>query len=167
MSPDERAAQSTLARLRSEIADDRAAMKRCLRDLDEARALWARSRDDRAATTLGAYAIHGWYTALEAIFERTARALDGDCPSGTSWHRDLLSQASTTIASVRPEIVPRALLADLTRLLNFRHFFRHGYGAELDVALVETEATRLDTMRGRVDAALDAFLAFLDGAQVP
>jgi len=36
--------------------------------------------------------LHGFYAGIERIFVSIAREVDGSVPSGSDWHRDLLTQ---------------------------------------------------------------------------
>jgi hypothetical protein len=157
MSPEARASLAELARLHGELKADRAAMRSCL----------AEARDDEARLAespyrvVAAVALHGWYTGLETLLGRVARVLDRTLPAGETWHRDLLSQAMAEVPSVRPEVLPRSLYSDLVSLLEFRHFFRHAYDVALDPPKVKLNLTRMSAAFPAVDAALDAFEAFL------
>lgn len=164
MSPEQAGAATALARLRGEIADDRAAMSRRARDLEEALRRLAQTPDDLAAIALEAWALHGWYTALESLLERVARQLDSELPAGERWHRELLAQAIVDVPGLRPAVLPRTLRADLDELLAMRHFLRHAYGAELDAHRLAAQAVRLRTVAPAVEQALDAFDAFLASA---
>jgi ribonuclease HepT-like protein len=164
MSPDQAGAVAALARLRGEMADDRAAMARRKSDLDEALRRLALAPTDPAAIALEAWSLHGWYTALESLLERVARQLDAEVPEGERWHRELLAQATVDVPGVRPAVLPRATRADLEELLGMRHFLRHAYGAELDGRRLAAQAERLRDVAPAVEQALDAFDAFLAGA---
>ncbi len=167
MSPEQAASAAAVARLRGELADDRTAMSRRTRDLDEAQVRLDRTPGDPAALALAAWALHGWYTALETLLERIARHLDSDLPDGDRWHRELLSQMVVEVPGLRPAVLPKAVRGDLEALLAFRHFVRHAYGADLDPDKVEAEARRLRTAAPGVEEALNAFDAFLIGALGP
>src|SRR5262249_26102388 len=65
--------------------------------------------------------IHGWYTALEAALERTARLLDETVPSGPGWHADLVSQLASAVPGLRPAVVDPDLEIALAELRKFRH----------------------------------------------
>lgn len=164
MAPEERGAIAALTRLRAEIADDRAALTRCVRDLDDATTRLSITRDDRAALALCAFAIHAWYTGLETICERIARQLDGTVPTGDRWHRELLTQLSVEVPGVRPAAIPRSTVTDLGSVLAFRHFFRHAYGVDLDPNRLDEEAQRVRRLRPTIDGSLDAFDEFLSRA---
>lgn len=165
MSPEQAGAAAALARLRGEIADDRAAMARRRADLDDAWRRLATTPNDTAAIALQAWALHGWYTELESLLERVARQLDAEVPEGDRWHRELLAQMAVDVPGLRPAVLPRALLSDLHERLSLRHFLRHAYGADLDAAKLDAQATRLRGVATAVEAALDDFGRFLEAGQ--
>jgi hypothetical protein len=164
MSPEQAGTTAALARLRGEIASDRRAMSRRFADLEEAQRRLATSPTDPAALALEAWAIHGWYTALESLVERVARQLDCEVPTGERWHRALLAQATVEVPGVRPAVVPAELRADLEELLAARHFLRHAYGLELDPAKLGAHVTRLRAVAAPLEGALDGFEGFLTKA---
>jgi hypothetical protein len=166
MSPEQVATAAAIARLRGEIAEDRASMARRARDLAESTRRLRLDPNDPAAAALEAWAIHGWYTGFESILERIARQLDREVPTGERWHRELLAQALVEVPGVRIAIVPSGLRADLEELLAARHFLRHAYGADLDPAKLAEQANRLRGVAPAVDTALDAFDAFLAKAVI-
>lgn len=164
MSPEERATVLEITRLRAEIAADRDAMRRCIEDVRDLMDSWDDQPPQRPHLVLGAVAVHGWYTGLEALLERVARQLDGEVPVGERWHQTLLSQAMVDLPGLRPALLPRALEGDLRALLGFRHFFRHAYGLNLDPERLKLDVERLLRIAPTVSNALDAFDAFLQRA---
>jgi hypothetical protein len=166
MSPEQVATAASIARLRGEIAEDRASMARRTRDLAESARRLLIDPNDPAAAALEAWAIHGWYTGFESILERIARQLDRDVPAGERWHRELLAQAVVEVPGVRIAIVSNGLRADLEELLAARHFLRHAYGSDLDPVKLAEQANRLRRVAPSIEAALDAFDAFLASAAV-
>jgi len=164
MSPEQRASLAELARLRAELAADRAAMGRALVDVEAVLSSWGEEAPDRAHLALAAVALHGWYGGLEAVLERAVRALDGAVPAGDAWHRDLLSQAMVEVPGVRPAILERSLSRPLLGLMEFRHFFRHAYGVELDPGKLSENLQRAAAVAPEVDGDLDHFDAFLEQA---
>jgi hypothetical protein len=163
LSDDRRAVRAALARLRAEIGVDRAALADRLADARDVLAAWT-DPPDKAQLALAAVALHGWYTGLEALCERVARAIDREVPTGDASHRALLSQAMTELDGLRPAVVPRALEPELVELLSFRHFFRHAYAVPLDPGRLVPHLQRLAQLAARVEIALDAFDAFLAAA---
>jgi hypothetical protein len=164
MSPDRSAAAAALARLLGEIQNDRVAMARRAHDLADAKARLGRTPSDAAGLALEAWAIHGWYTALETLLERVARQLDAEVPTGDRRHRELLAQCTVEVPGVRPAVLPRDVRGDLDALLALRHFLRHAYGADLDEQRLRIEGDRLLKLTPIVTSALDAFEAFVSGA---
>jgi hypothetical protein len=163
MSPDERASIAQLERLRQELADDRRALEQHAAEARALAAEWAAPVGQRTLVLAGA-TVHFYFTALESILERVARALDQEVPGGERWHLELLSQGTVEVPGVRPAVLPRSLLPELSSLLGFRHFFRHGYAAVLEEERVHHELERVAAVDLEVAAALDAFDRFLEAA---
>ena len=164
MSPDEKAAVLGIARLRGEIVADREAMRQCFGEACGVITTWGEQPPERPYLVVGAVALHGWYTGLEAVLERVARQLDGEVPTGDRWHQALVSQAMVELPGLRPAVLPRSLEPDLRALLGFRHFFRHAYALNLDPAKLKIEVERLRRVAPLVSKALDAFDTFLQRA---
>ncbi|OGQ25598.1 MAG: hypothetical protein A2138_04255 [Deltaproteobacteria bacterium RBG_16_71_12] len=162
MGPDQAASVSMLARLRRELAADRAALDARAAELGRA----AGRLNDEPWQAACAVALHAWYTCLETIIERSARALGEALPHGPSSHRDLLSLGMTEVPGLRPALIPERLGPDLEALLAFRHFFRHAYAVPLDPARLREHARRVDRIAAEVTAALGAFDSFLHAAVV-
>jgi hypothetical protein len=74
--------------------------------------------------------IQGLYKRLEAILKQLAIEIDGACPSGDAWHRDLVLQASLQ-TDERPAMISTETAKQLGELLSFRHAVRHNYASEL------------------------------------
>ena len=101
--------------------------------------------------------LHGWYTGLEALLERVARLLEGSVPDGPSSRQDLLRDMTLSLPGIRPAVIDRSRLADLTELLSFRHFFRHAYAVPLDEEAMRRHAQRLGQVHQGVVADLTSF----------
>lgn len=95
----------------------------------------ARTRAAFLATTL-----HHAYGAVETALVRIARVIDEDVPTGPSWHRELLARMARPFGDTRSAVLSEASHRLLGKLLTFRHFFRHAYGTELDLAELESLA---------------------------
>jgi hypothetical protein len=61
------------------------------------------------------------------------------------------------LAVVRPAVIDRTRLGDLSELLAFRHFFRHAYAVALDEAELRNHATRLERTHPGVREDLRGF----------
>lgn len=164
MDPETQATKTAIARLRREMASDRAAMEDRGKEACDLLHEWGDPAPERTKLIVASVALHGWYTALEALLERAVRELDQGVPQGAASRRALLSQAMTEIDGLRPAIVPETLQSELTALLGFRQFFRHAYAVELEPAKLVIELRRLERVEPDVRAALETFDVFLAAA---
>ncbi len=160
----EPAALTRLARLRREMDVDRSALEARAAEAQELLGAWSRSGSlPRPELIVLAVNLHGYYTALEAIFERVAKLLDEEMPTGPYWHLELIEQMRTAVPGLRPEILPGSVVEDLQELRKFRHFFRNAYVLDLDPAAVRGHAERLGRIHPDVVSHLATFRAHLDG----
>jgi len=109
------------------------------------------------ATAFLAVKLHAWYTAFESILERIARVVEGGLSAGPAYHQDLLRGMTLPLAEVRPAVISRERLPDLSDMLAFRHFFRHAYAISLDEAELRRHAARLQRLHPGVRQDLRAF----------
>ena len=100
------------------------------------------------------------YEGIENIFERIAREVDMDLPSGAEWHKKLLAQMTERRAA-RPPVISEETAVLLGELLDFRHKVRNIYAEELIYELIEAHAKTIHALFARVCADLDAFAAAL------
>ncbi|MHA1730762.1 MAG: hypothetical protein ACTSU5_02410 [Promethearchaeota archaeon] len=75
--------------------------------------------------------LHDFYTGIERIFRRIATSLDGEVPTGSNWHSDLLMRMTLEIPNTRPRVIDESLADDIHEYLRFRHLFRNLYGFKL------------------------------------
>ncbi|GJM41876.1 MAG: hypothetical protein DHS20C20_21580 [Ardenticatenaceae bacterium] len=75
--------------------------------------------------------LHGFYTAVEQIFEDIARTIDQNVPDGSQWHRDLLLQMSAELKEVRPAVIRRETRHCLDQFRGFRQVVRNVYSFTL------------------------------------
>lgn len=108
-----------------------------------------------------AVALHHFYSAAEAGFERIARTFEGPPSSSERWHSELLFAMGVEVPLLRPAVLGQTSAALLREALAFRHFFRHAYAVPLDPHRLEPLARRLLSGRPALNADLDAFEAFL------
>lgn len=125
---------ASIQRLRAEVASDLAAFNGRVAELARMAPF---ASAGPAHLAYAAVALHHGYGAFEAALARVVRVLDGELPGGRDWHQSLLHVATLDIEGVRPALVSTATVARLRQLLGFRHFFRHGYGVELDALRLE------------------------------
>lgn len=151
--------KARLQRLRAEIGSDREAFEG---RIDELRRLdLASPRTAEADLAQTALALHHAYSAVESLFERVSRTIEGSLPEGADWHHALLDSMALEIEDVRPRVLGDDSVRLLRRLLGFRHFLRHAYAVELDrerlVALREDALALQPDLAADLDA-LDLFL---------
>lgn len=72
--------------------------------------------------------LHNCFGAMESALERLIEAVDGSLPTGRNYHTELIRRAEASVPDIRPSIISPALAADLQRLRQYRHAFRHAYG---------------------------------------
>ena len=75
------------ARIRGEVPELGRAVERAVNAWLKGRAL---SEDREVYVDSAALNVHGFYSALERVFELIASHLDQSLPAGDTWHRDLL-----------------------------------------------------------------------------
>lgn len=163
MSPEQTATAALLARLRQELAVDREALRRMESKLRSLQTSPPQPLDE-AHLAFGAVCIHGWYTGLETLIERVLTAIDQSTPSGARSHAELLSQAAIELPGMRPALFPHALVGTLSKVLSFRHFFRHAYAVEWDPEEIRKNIERVLMLEPSIRTALDAFDGFLQEA---
>lgn len=128
MSPNEIVVRALLA----EIRDDLAALDHLVGRIAEIRPRVATLTPPDPVQVMAAAAyLHHAYTAIEAIHERIVVRIDGVRPSGDRSHTELLTLVALDVPGVRPAVIEANTRAQLSRLLRFRHFFRHAYRIDL------------------------------------
>lgn len=105
--------------------------------------------------------LHGFYSGLERIFEKTASLIDGNVPSGANWHQELLNQMSIEIPGVRPAVISSELKDLLEDYRGFRHVVRNVYTYHLNPEKMEPLVAKLRKVFEQSDAELTAFARFL------
>ena len=83
-----------------------------------------------------AFNLHSFYTGIERIFEAIAKQIDQYQPSGSNWHKQLLTQMIVEVPDIRPGIISATTYETLDELRRFRHVVRKIYAYELDPNLI-------------------------------
>ena len=96
------------------------------------------------------------YNGIEKIFERIAREVDRHIPTGSRWHKNLLSQM-TEQRPERPPVVSQNTSIQLEKLLEFRHKVNNIYGEELKYEETEPHAKSIDALFARASQDLRTF----------
>lgn len=100
------------------------------------------------------------YSGIERIFERIAREVDMQMPSGSRWHNDLLEQMAKRQPE-RPPVISPNTLPRLKELLDFRHKVNNIYREELIYEKAEEHAKPIGELFATVSKELDTLIAFL------
>ncbi|NIR51490.1 hypothetical protein GWO43_23210 [candidate division KSB1 bacterium] len=108
-----------------------------------------------------ALSLHSFYTGLENIFRSIATKVDGDLPTGESWHSDLLIQMSTPLKQVRPNVISETILEHLRDLLAFRHRIRNIYSFKINEKQVTRICKDLAAHKKVLFTELNEFVQFL------
>ena len=87
------------ARIRSELPE----LERLVRRVNDGWQRAAQTGDDLYLDGV-ALNLHGFYNALEKIFERIADATGESIPDGANWHRGLLQQMGVEVVGIRPAV---------------------------------------------------------------
>lgn len=80
--------------------------------------------------------LHGFYTGVERILYLIAREIDGNVPTGSDWHKQLLNQMLVEIPTVRASVLSEKTYQELNEFRGFRHVVRSLYAYKLDVSRV-------------------------------
>jgi hypothetical protein len=151
-------ARTVKLRLISELGDDRASLEDLARSTASLLDPAADARDEWMRPLALAFVIERWFTAAGATLSRALRALDGDVPTGGTWHQELLRPSVASIEGGRPALLSREALVDMQELLKFRHLARRGYEAAPEQARMVEHGKRVQ----RANAALAISFATLD-----
>jgi predicted nucleotidyltransferase len=158
MSPSE-VASAVRWRLASDIETELASQTKVAERIATLRARLGSEPDDWILAAAMAFEIERWYTAVESLFVRILRTLEGDVPTGPAHHWEVMRVASLAVEPLRPALIPAAAEGDLRELLGFRHFARHAYDVEPEPARMLEHADRV----ARLQLALTASMAQLVG----
>ena len=61
--------------------------------------------------------LHDFYSAAERVFRHIANEIDGDLPSGSSWHIQLLQRMATDLETIRPAVIDSTSARQLGKYL--------------------------------------------------
>lgn len=152
-----------LTRLVAELRADLSAAQSLREKLEP----WANKLADADESLFPAALLHHFYTAIETFLGRSIRVFEGDTPGGAGSHAQLLHLAARALPGVRPEIISPEQQAWLRELLDFRHFFRHGYAAVYRAERLR-ELALLATLRwDELERRLEEFVTFCESCARP
>jgi hypothetical protein len=105
--------------------------------------------------------LHGFYSAIERIFERIALTIDDTMPSGANWHQELLNQMTIEVPGIRPAVISSVVKDQLEEYRGFRHIVRNVYAYHFNPEKIENLVAGLTSLFSKFDAELKSFAVFL------
>jgi len=132
--------------------------------VERVRTGWERAKQSGDDYYLDSVALnlHGFYSAVEKIFEQIAVVLDQTKPEGKNWHQDLLRQMGAEIKLVRPPVISAKTRDDLGDYRGFRHVVRNVYTFQLSPPKMEPLVNKLPEVFERLEEEIEEFLSFLE-----
>jgi hypothetical protein len=119
------------------------------------------NKPDLVEITALASVLHSFYNGLENIFLSIAKGIDMDVPTGSQWHRDLLTRMQEN-TSHRGTVLRVETTQKLADYMGFRHFYRHSYSFFLEWNELEKLLTPLAEVWAQVKTELQLFIDGLD-----
>jgi hypothetical protein len=145
------------SRIRSELPD----IERLVRRVNKAWEHANRTGDDLYLDSV-ALNLHGFYGALERLFELIASTADHKVPEGADWHQRLLEQLTSEVPRVRPAVISRTVKDALDDFRGFRHVVRNIYTFNIDRNRLQRLVANAPGTAGSVAKELAAFADFLE-----
>lgn len=105
--------------------------------------------------------IHDFFNVVEDVAYRVSQEVNGETPGGPDSHKRLIERMTFSVPRRRRRLFSAELIDDLNKLLQFRHFFRHKYGVELDWTKVRDHGERVAQLAPRLEADIAAFAEWL------
>jgi len=106
--------------------------------------------------------LHGFYSALEKLFELILRNIDKKTLPSKTWHQDLLKIMSQSAESVRPAVISNDTYKRLDKFLRFRHLVRNIYATNLIPQKIELLIEDLGLLWPNLRRELLSFAGFLE-----
>ncbi|MBI1986991.1 MAG: nucleotidyltransferase domain-containing protein [Nitrospinae bacterium] len=154
--------QYSLEALKGLIEDELKGLERVVTAMDEDLTQRSNPPTPRELRSMSAL-LHEFYAAIESIFRRIATHMGEGLPRGSHWHLDLLEQMATARGGGRPAVIDEALWAMLKDYLDFRHFFRHAYGYELEWVRLRPPAEGMAGVLMQFQSQLEGFFQAMEG----
>lgn len=148
--------EKTISRIKFEIEQ----IDRLLESYEDLLAKTHRTTPDLIEITAIASVLHSFYNGLENIFLTIAKGIDQESPTGSQWHRKLLTQMAKP-TSHRPAVLTIETMHQLVDYLGFRHFYRHSYSFFLEWSELEKLVTTLPHTWEKTKGEIKDFVADL------
>ena len=116
---------------------------------------------DLLQKTVMANILHSFYTGIEKIFERIAKEIDKNVPTGNKSHQELLNNMYVK-NNIRKAVINEEIYLLLNEYMKFRHFFRHAYSFQLNWAKMKPLAETLFDIWENLKRQLLSFISVLE-----
>lgn len=93
-----------LVKLAREIRTELQQLERSVQRSEEGWKRFQQTSDELYLDSV-ALSLHNFYSGLERLFERIARAIDSTLPEGANWHQLLLLQMTNEMPPFRPAVI--------------------------------------------------------------
>jgi hypothetical protein len=146
-------------RIRKELDDLKRLVSRANRAIETAR---RNPQDTDLYLDSAALNLHDVYSGFERLFKQIAATVDGNVPSSSEWHRELLEQMGLDLPQVRPNVLTADSIRILDEYLRFRHIVRNVYTFSFDAERVGRLVNEMNVGFGQVERELLIFADFLE-----
>lgn len=106
-----------------------------------------------------AYQIHNLYCSVEDLLKLVASAFENNIGASGNWHRALLLRMSQPVEGIRPAFLSEETFDLMMKLNNFRHMFRHAYGADIEMDQLQGNLVAAQRLYDLIAQDIDAFLS--------
>ncbi|MEO0807489.1 MAG: hypothetical protein AAFY33_14400 [Cyanobacteria bacterium J06643_4] len=110
-----------------------------------------------------AYQIHNLYCSVEDLLKLVASTFENHIGSKGNWHEILLLRMSQPIEGIRPAFLSEETFGLMRKLKNFRHMFRHAYGADIELDQLRGNIVAAQKLYDLIDRDMNTFLSQLTG----
>lgn len=105
--------------------------------------------------------LHDFFGGVERIFQQIGTTVDGELPSGSDWHRQLMEQMQRDILDLRPPVLSTDVISSLDEFRRFRHVVRNIYAFEFDPEQIERLVRQMSVIFAQIRTELLVFVRFL------
>jgi hypothetical protein len=105
--------------------------------------------------------LHDFFGGLERIFQQIGTTVEGELPTGSDWHRQLMVQMQNDMPDLRPPVVSTEVIHTLDEFRRFRHVVRNIYAFEFDPKQIERLVNQMSDVFAQIRTELLVFASFL------
>jgi hypothetical protein len=146
-------------RIHKELEDIARLVKRANRAMNSAR---KNPQDEDLYIDSASLNLHDVYSGFERVFKQIASIVDGNVPTSSEWHRELLEQMGLDLPKVRPPVLSSDSIRRLDEYLRFRHVVRNVYTFSFDPERIGRLVKELEPNFEKIREELIMFASFLE-----